>query len=37
MTTFAKLDTAHVRPNLGTLRVLFTEGLERMRTPQAAR
>jgi bifunctional pyridoxal-dependent enzyme with beta-cystathionase and maltose regulon repressor activities len=37
MTTFGKPDTPHVRPNLGTLRVLFTEGLERMRTALAAR
>jgi bifunctional pyridoxal-dependent enzyme with beta-cystathionase and maltose regulon repressor activities len=37
MTTFGKPDTAHVRLNLGTLRVLLTEGLERMRTALAAR
>jgi bifunctional pyridoxal-dependent enzyme with beta-cystathionase and maltose regulon repressor activities len=34
---FGKPDTAHVRLNLGTPRVLLTERIERMRTALATR
>ena len=37
MSMFGEPDTAHARLNLGALRGLFTEGLERMRTALAAR